>query len=472
MTRGDHAAAADLLDRAAQQKTFTSRYLRYNLGVALLRQGDDPRGRALLEELGRAPAETEEYRSLRDQANLALGFAALQAGRPQEARASLERVRLHAMHANKALLGFGWAAAALKDQKLALVPWTELAGRDGSDPAVLEARIAVPYAYAELGAFGQALEHYQAALAAYEQERQAIDASIAAIHSGKLLEGLLERNPGEEMGWFWNIGTLPELPHPGHLTVVLAQHEFQEAFKNWRDLQFLQRNLAGWQDQLGVYGDMLATRRAAYAERLPKVIAEARNTGAEALVQRRGALAAELAKAESTQDGQAFADPRQRELQALVEDARRTIAAMPPGAEADAARERLRLAEGALLWQVTRQLPERAWEARKALDATDASLQDARRREAALERAQREEPARFDAFERRIAELGPRIAALTPRVTALAAEQQQRVQELAVAELERQKLRLDDYATQARFAVAQIYDRAIAARSPDDATRR
>jgi hypothetical protein len=472
MGRQDYAAASDLLDRAAQQKVFTSRYLRYNLGVALLRQGDDARGRALLEELGRAPAETEEYRSLRDQANLALGFAALQAGRPQEARASLERVRLHAMHANKALLGFGWAAAALKDQKLALVPWTELASRQASDPAVLEARIAVPYAFAELGAFGQALEHYQAALAAYEQERQALDASIAAIRSGALLQGLLERNPGEEMGWFWSIGTLPEMPHPGHLTAVLAQHEFQEAFKSWRDLQFLQRNLAGWQDRLGVYGDMLATRRAAYAERLPGVLADLQRTGTAALQQRRDGLAAELAQAEANLDGQAFADARQRELQALVASSRRIVAEMPTGAEADAARERLRLAEGALNWQLARQQPDRAWEARKALAAVDAGVAEARGREAAVVRAQRDEPARFDAFDRRIAEIGTRIGALTPRVTALAAEQQQRVQELAVAELERQKLRLDDYATQARFAVAQIYDRAIASRSPDDATRR
>jgi hypothetical protein len=472
MARQDFAAAADLLSQAGQRPVFTSRYLRYNLGVALLRNGDAARGRALLDELGRAPAETEEYRSLRDQANLALGFASLQAGEPAAARTSLERVRLHAMHSNKALLGFGWAAAALKDQKLALVPWTELAGREGSDAAVLEARIAVPYAYAELGAFGQALEHYQSALAAYEKESGAIDESIAAIRAGTLLKGLLDRNPGEEMGWFWNIGELPEMPHPGHLAPVLAQHDFQEAFKNWRDLQFLARNLATWQDNLGLYGDMLATRRAAFAERLPQVRAQAQDSGLAALQRQRDALAAELVDALSRQDGAAFADARQRELQALVDGSRATLERMPRDAESDAARERLRLASGALAWQVARQQPDRAWDAQKTLAATDAGLAAAREREAAIAQAQRDEPARFEAFERRIAELGTRIGALAPRVTALATEQQQRVQELAVAELERQKLRLDDYATQARFAVAQIYDRAIAARSSDDATRR
>ena len=73
----------------------------------------------------------------------------------------------------------------------------------------------------------------------------------------RLLDGLLERNPGEEMGWFWNIRELPEMPHASHLNQVLAGHEFQEAFKNYRDLRFLFQNLKDWEDKLGVFGDML-----------------------------------------------------------------------------------------------------------------------------------------------------------------------------------------------------------------------
>ena len=108
---------------------------------------------------------------------------------------------------------------------------------------MLEANIAVPYAFSQLGAFGQAHDYYTKALDTFDAENKALDESIAGIRAGKLIEGLLERNPGEEMGWFWNIRELPQLPHPGHLSSVLAQHEFQEAFKNYRDLQFLAANL-------------------------------------------------------------------------------------------------------------------------------------------------------------------------------------------------------------------------------------
>ena len=210
-------------------------YIRYNLGVALIKNGETADGTAMLELVGRGKAADEETRSLRDRANLALGFAALRQQRSDLAKTALERVRLSGMLANRALLGFGWADAEAKDPRRALVAWTELAGREVSDAAVLEARLAVPYAYSELGAFGQAMDGFNAALEKFDDEDNALDESIAAIRSGALLADLLQSNPGEEMGWFWNIRVLPDLPHSGHLAQVLAQHDFQEAFPRCAD---------------------------------------------------------------------------------------------------------------------------------------------------------------------------------------------------------------------------------------------
>lgn len=470
MARGDHAGAAELLGGMAASKN-ASRYARFNLGVALVRSGDTARGSALLDELGRAPAENEELRSLRDKANVALGFAALKDNRAEAARGYLERVRLESLHANKALLGFGWAAAALKEPKLALVPWTELAQRDVSDSAVLEARIAVPYAYAELGAFGQSLARYTEAITAFERESQSLDESIAAIRSGKLVDGLLQHNPGDEMGWFWSIRDLPEMPHAGHLSQVLAQHEFQEAFKNFRDLRFLARNLQQWQDNLGVFGDMLENRRRAYAERLPQVRERASAIGIEAMQKRRDALAAELAAAEQAADGLAFADDRQRELLARLARVQAALKDAGNDPELAQARERARLAAGAMTWQLAHDHTERAWQSKKALALTDAQLAEARRRDAAVAQAQHDEPARHDRFAKRIAALEPRIKALIPQVAALGDEQQQAVQAIAVAELARQKERLQQYTVQARFALAQLYDRASVAQGGDDAAK-
>ena len=473
MARGDYAAAANVLETLSKT-TGAGLYARFNLGVALVRAGEAERGMAMLDEVGKSPAPSEELKALRDKANVALGFTALAEDKPEAARAYLERVRLTSMLANKALLGFGWASAALKQPKQALVPWTELTdSRDAGDAAVLEARIAVAYAYAELGAYGQSLERYQDAIGAFERENVALDESISAIRSGKLLEGLLEKNPGEEMGWFWNIGELPELPHASHLTQVLARHEFQEAFKNWRDLRFLGRNLQGWADALAVYKDMLANRRQAYAERLPKVREQATQgqLGIEAMTKRRDELTAEVDRAEADNDHAALADATRLAQLDRVADMRAILDRAGNDPEVALAAERVRRVAGALTWQLAQEHPDRLWSARKALRTINTELDLARARDDELAQAQRDEPARQEQFANRIAELEAAVRGMIPRVATLTLEQQGQVQELAVAELTRQKERLVAYTTQARFAVAQLYDRAALARSPDDASK-
>jgi len=470
MARDDYAGAAALLDALqANPKAapHAGLYARYNLGVALVKTGDVKKGHALLDAVGQTPAPNEELRSLRDRANVALGFATLAAQQPREARLALQRVRLNGPSSNKALLGFGWAAAELKDPHLALAPWTELAGRGsagGADASVLEARIALPYAMAELRAYGSALKGYEQAAAGFEQERQALAESIAAIHSGTLVQGLLAQNT-EAAGLNTSAGirALPQMPHGAHLAPLLAGHAFQAAFRNLRDLQFLDANLAQWQDSLGVYTDMLDNRRRAYAEKLPAVRANTGSADLAALAQRRDALAAELVRVQAENDAAAYADERERALLQRLARGQATLqaAAGQPGVElpADAA-ERLRRAAGALTWQLTQAFSARGWEATKALRAANTGLDRARAQDAALTRAQQDEPARHAAFAERIARLAQQVSALRPGITLAAQAVQAQLQDIAVAELEAQQERLSVYAAQARLAIAQIHDQA------------
>jgi hypothetical protein len=451
--------------RNADQPLSTApTYARFNLGVALIRSGDVEGGRKLLDEIGRSSMHNEELRALRDQANVALGFAALTQDDPEGAAKALERVRLEGTYSNKALLGFGWAAAVQKKPTQALVPWMELASRDPSDPAVLEARIAVPYALAEAGAYGQALANYQEAIGAYDQEGKALDESIAAIRGGKLVEGLLATNPAEDMGWFMPLDQLPEMPHPGHLAPLIAQHEFQEAFKNFRDLLFLDHNLTEWQDKLGIYGDMLDNRKKAFAERLPQTRQQASVLRVDELQRRSEGLSAEFQAAEASADGVAYASAAQRVQQGKVDKARALLAqggaALKPDVDADEVDERLRRLSGALTWQLAQELPVRRWEAEKGLRAAGATLEQARQHDAALAASEKDQTAKFGAFAQRLAELEARIKTLQPRVAALRTEQQQALQDSAVVALKLQQERLVGYTNQARYAVAQLYDRA------------
>jgi hypothetical protein len=466
MARSEFAGAAEVLrgmvPADSEKPSQAAAYARFNLGVALVKNGDVAGGSALLDTVGRMPGASEEQRSLRDRANVALGFAALQDGRSDDARAVLQRVRLESLQANKALLGFGWAAANVKQHDKALVPWTELAGRPVGDAAVLEAKIALPYAFAELGAYGQALEGYQAAVTDFDAEQVALKESIAAIDSGGLISALDARNPGTEMGWFWNLRELPEMPHAGHLTQVLAQHEFQESFKNYRDLVFLNRNLVQWRDSLVAFRDMLAERRKAYEQRLPMTRSGEKGSSADlvAAATKRAALAAELERVETNADVVAFTDERQDALLQRLADVQAALQINAKDPETAALAGKVRLLSGVLGWELSSQWPDRLWQAKKALRDADRGLEEARAREQRLARAQREEPQRFAAFAKRIDALEAQIDALLPRVAALTSEQQRQVQGIAVAELARQQDRLAQYQTQARFALAQLYDRA------------
>ena len=474
MALGDNAGAGRILTPIAGPRG-DDLYARYNLGVALIRGGDAAHGTTILDDLGRQAMPDEEGRALRDKANVALGFAALKAGKPQDARTYLQRVRLQGIEANAALLGFGWAADALGSPRLALVPWVELAGRDSTDSAVLEAQLAVPYAYAELHADAQALQRYETAIANFETEDANIDATIAAIRDGKLIEGLMSRNPGEEMGWFQTFRDVPLMPHARLLTPVIAGNEFQEAFKNYRDLQFLGHNLAEWHENLGVFGDMLATRRQAFAERVPKIREQQQASGQDIahLQQRSDENAAAVKQAEEAADGAAFADANERELQQRLARVTSTLASLPPDADAGLveAHDRLRRVAGALAWQLAHEFPARMWDARKGQKQTEDALVDARAHDEQLARAQRDEPARFAEFARRIAELQARVEVLMPRVAALGKEQQGALQEIAIASLASQKDRLAQYTAQARYAVAQLYDRATEPKEGDHAAK-
>ncbi len=470
MARADYAGAAQAL-KAMTDQSPGARFARFNLGVAQIKSGDRISGTGTLDELGREPANTPEQRALRDRTNVALGFAALAAHQPAAARRYLERVPMEGPESNKALLGYGWAALDLRAPQFALVPWLMLSEREGNDASILESRIAVPYAYAKLGANRKALQQYAAAIRAFERERVNLDASIASIQSGQLVNALLSLNPRGELGEGWRMDELPDVPHASHLTGLLAQHAFQEAFKNLRDLRSLNQQLQAWRDKVGAFKDMLDTRREAFAKRLQQAGTGAGEQRIQGLAQRIDAVAADIAQGEASMDGVAFADAKERELLARVARAQGITQAIAQQADASPeitqARDRVRLVAGVLNWQLAQAHPVRLWEAQKAMQGMKAGLAQAQQQLAAITQAMQDEPQRFDRFDARIQALTPLLDVMIPKLAALGAEQQTVVQDIAVAELTRQKESLATYTVQARYAVAQLFDHAAVINAAD-----
>jgi tetratricopeptide (TPR) repeat protein len=205
-----------------------SAYARFNLGVALVRSKRLNDADPFLAGVGTMLAPTPELAALKDRANLALGFAYLQSDQPARARPALARVRLNGPYSNKALLGIGWADAALGDYQGALTPWLELRSRDVLDAAVQESYLAVPYAFGKLNANAQSAEYYESAVKSFDTENLHLDEAIARIQKGDMLERVLSKDQTARYGWFWQLKTLPEAPESRYLYAVLAGHDFQE----------------------------------------------------------------------------------------------------------------------------------------------------------------------------------------------------------------------------------------------------
>jgi hypothetical protein len=438
-------------------------YGQFNLGVALVRAGEAARGLALLDAVGQLETQWPELMALRDKANLAIGYAKLQAGEPAAARLALERVRLSGPQSSKALLGAGWADAAAQQYEAALAPWQELQGRNLLDAAVQESYLAVPYAYAELGAMAQAVEYYERAIAAYDAERGRIGESINAIRSGELLAAAMKAGGDGREGWFSQLATLPDSPESRYLYHLLAGNEFQEGLKNYRALDAMAENLAAWQQSLGAFTDMVETRRKAFDAKLPAADARLATVDVATINGRRDTLQAGFEAALAARDIAALATESERAQLELLDAVDAELALHPGDPGYDEAREKARLARGVLVWKLDSEWKVRSWQANRALRELNATVYDARTRETASGRAREGAPEKNAALGRRVNRVSPRIVALAVRVEDAKAAQGRHLADIAVRELEGQRQRLDEYSVQARYALATIYDRAAAA---------
>ena len=435
-------------------------YAQFNLGVALVRK--DRLGDAIpyLDGVGRIDTRSEELLSLKDKANLALGFALLQAQRAAEAKPILQRVRLEGPYSSKALLGVGWADAGMGEFKRALVPWLTLRKRNLLDSAVQESFLTVPYAYNQLSASGQAAEYYNSAIDSFDAESRRIDDSIARIRSGDLLDRLLDDDKKDTLTWYWQLTTLPDAPESRYLYALLASNEFQEGLKNYRELNFMSRNLGAWRENVSAYDDMLDTRREAYNRRVPKADAVMAATDLDALTRKRVDFESRINEIEKSKDVAALGTPEEQRTWQRLKAIEDYLAAHPDDPDLAATREKFRLMKGVLYWRLSASFKARLWNERRSVKELEANLKETQKRAVLVRQARDGMPSNTGAYAARIAAIRGRMDQLQQRLADLSAQQNRFLQALAVRELEGQKQRIATYQIQARYELAAIYDRA------------
>lgn len=465
LARGEPALAADVLKKLQGAREFEG-FAAYNLGIALLENGQPDAAREQLEKAGRIVSDDPGVLAIRDKANLVLGTMLLDEEQHDAARPILNRVRLDGPYSNQALLNTGWSSMQTESYERAVVPWRILAEREVTDRATQEAMLALPYAYAKLDVHGQAAIHYGKALDSFRGEIDRLNESIGSVRDGRFLEALIREEIRESEDWVIRLRTLPDTPETYYLMELLATHDFQTGLQNYLDLADLRRKLVASQGGFDAYEDMVDIRRDHYTPLLPQIDQEFRKLDS------RLRLRKEQHKLLEKRLDDMLTSPRPRFLATRDENALlgriEAVEAALAGA-GPAVREnhapRLKRLKGVLMYTLDTEYHERLTAFASNLKTLTIAMDVAQARYDHFVRSRQAATHSYIGYDEPIRKLRINVRDAIARVDVLMQRQGRLLEMVAIEELMARRSHLEDYRDKARFALADSYDRATQAQA-------
>ncbi|MBJ6801587.1 tetratricopeptide repeat protein [Geomonas propionica] len=430
----------------------------YNLGIALMQQGKEQDGRQYLDRAGQLASAAPSSQAIRDKSNLVLGYKLLDENNGTGAKLVLDRVRLTGPFSNRALLGSGWADANQGQFERALVPWSILAQREVTDPAVQEALLAMPFAYGKLKVYGKAALLYGQALESFGKEIDKLGASITSVQDGKFLKALAREELKQDSDWVVKLRSLPDAPETYYLLDLMASHDFQESLKNYLDLNELSAKLVAWEGDLNAFEEMIKQRRNYYQPLLPEIDEAFKQLDSQIRLRQE-----QCDRIEKRLHAMLTA-PRPDHLAtaqeriALEEISRLEHAA--GGALPDDVKERLARLRGAISWNIATQYHQRLTDTYEDLDHLNRETDRLKRQYDSFMRTRQAATQSYEGYDEAIASERTRIASAREKVTALLPRQGKILEAMAVDEMTKRRARLEQFQVTARFAIADSYDRA------------
>jgi hypothetical protein len=460
LATGRPGDAVEVLRKLQDSDSLTG-FAAYNLGIALLQDARPLEAIEQLDKAGQVKAGDDATKAIRDKSNLVLGTILFETADFGRAERSLDRVRLDGPFSNQALLRAGWSEASAENFDRALVPWNILVAREPTDAAVQEAMLAVPHAYARLNVHGRAALMYGRALESFSGQIERVDASIESIRDGQFLKALVREEIRQDKDWVIRLRSLPEAPETYYLAELMASHDFQTALQNYLDLEDLRSKLVSWQASFAAFEDIIRLRGENYEPLLPGVDAEFRELDSQMrlrLEQRRHLNARLQAMLTAPRpDHLATADERilLERIAAVEQQLEGT-----DGAEAAVLRERVARLRGALTWRLQTEYHERLTAAHVHLHELNAHVDALTAQYEAFVRARQQATHSYVGYDAQIGRLRQRVADALQRVNLVRARQGHMIETVAINQLKSRRQRLVDQQTQARYAVADSYDRA------------
>src|SRR6266536_2598437 len=465
MATGRPGDAVEVLSRLQNDKSLSG-FVAYNLGIALLQAGRQKDAVERLDKAGQLAADDPAGLAIRDKANLVLGALLFESGDFERATKSLDRVRIDGPFSNQALLRAGWAEVSAQQFDRALVPWNILANRDATDIAVQEGMLTVPHAYASLKLYGRSAVLYGRALELFSNQIKRVDASTDSVREGRFLKALIREESREDQTWVIRLRSLPGAPETYYLMELMASHDFQTALHNYLDLEDLRSKLIAWNTSVDAFDDIIRLRGENYEPLLPVVDARFGELDSQMRLrlEQRKHLAKRLQAMLTAPRPEFLATAEERivgERIALIEKQ----LGDSDTAESLALRHRAARLRGVLTWRLETEYPERLTAAYKHLSELHTQVDALTQQYDAFVRTRQAATHSYVGYDAQIAGLRERIGGALERVETLMDQQGQMIETVAINQLEARRKRLVDQQTEARYGVADSYDRAALSQS-------
>jgi hypothetical protein len=460
MANGRFAEAANIL-RILQDAKNLEGFSTYNLGIALLKEGQELEGRQYLDRTGQIKSNDALTLAIKDKSNLVLGSKLLEEKKFEDAKEVLDRVRLIGPFSNRALLGSGWADAFQGRFERALVPWSTLVTREVTDASVQEAMLAVPYAYGKLDVYSKAAVMYGSALEKFSTEIDKLGASIKSIREGHFLRAMVREELKQDANWVVKLRELPQTPETYYLLELMASHDFQESLKNYLDLEELRKKLDSWKGDLDAFEEIIENRRAYYRPLLPVIDREFRRLDSQMRLrlEQRDRIEQRLKAMLVVPRPDYLASFEERissEQIALLERKLATVGTVvPSGVEA-----RIKRLRGVLHWNIYTDYDRRFTEAYKHLRDLNLEVAHLKKQYTAFVRTRQAATQSYEGYDDVIRRQLFLIQKAREKVGELMARQGHMLETMAVNELTTRRERLTEFQIKARFAMADSYDRA------------
>lgn len=243
-------------------------YTQYNLALAQLQSGNEEQGRSTLASLGRMNTSDADLLALKDMANIKLGYRYLQKSSLEQAKESFDLVRLDGPLSNQALLVSGWTLFSMNQVERAIVAWSLLHKQEAINETVIEAKMALPYAYSKLGAHGKAANLYAHAVELFESEINRMDATSEAIRKGDLVQAIVNNHRAQGDDWFIRQSRRSEQAEL-YLPLLLANDEFREQADRLSQLAQLKNRVEQGLVRVATSSEFARLKRKHYDTALP-----------------------------------------------------------------------------------------------------------------------------------------------------------------------------------------------------------